>query len=76
MCHFTDCWRIQRIINVTEWFPFTNMSVFFGKIMLSGLVFIAVHGRCTGNFALKMLRTGTTKRFCCDLYGTDISKKL
>ena len=39
-------------------------------------MFINVHRRCTGNFAPKVLRTGTAKRFCCDLYGTGIFMKL
>ena len=37
MGHFTDCCHIQRVINVTEQFHFTNMPV-FGKILSSGHV--------------------------------------
>ena len=45
-------WWIERVINATEQFYFTNMSV-LGNITLSGLVFVIVHSRCTGHFLPK-----------------------
>ena len=46
-----------------------------GRITSSGPVFMIVQRRYTSNVLLKILSTGTTKRFCCGLHGMDGSMR-
>ena len=69
VCDFTDYKRLEGIISAVEWFHLT-------RTVSSELVLIIKHSRHSGKLFAKNLSTGTTKRSCCDSYGTNGSMKL